>query len=300
MSACHLIDTFPAFLAYWTDVQNSSLDAQIESWASEYMSRWPELLEKQLDDYASQGLSWRRIARERIFPFLNEWLPTMKIAHQNLLRMCRPVHSRAQKVLGLELDVLFAIYVGIGCGAGWATRFCGSPAVLIGLENVAECGWSRPRSIGGLVTHEIGHLAHDHWRVDNGKSPGSGPWWQLYREGFAQWCEHTILGRDTWHMVGDEESGSRGCDDWLEWCQEHRGWLTAEFLRVVDGGESTRPFFGSWFEICGRRQCGYFLGHELIRYLQLTCNGLKEIALLEDVEERGRAIMGKIAGQGVL
>jgi len=289
MTKCEIIDTFPAFLAYWTKAQNKPLDAQVETWAADYMSQWPELLEKQLDDYASQDEDWRQIARERVFPFLNDRLPAMKAAHENLLQVCAPIYSAAQEALGFESDVVFVIYIGIGCGAGWVTRFHDSPAVLFGLENVAECGWSQPPAITGLVAHEIGHLVHEHWRAQHGQAEGSGPWWQLYCEGFAQRCEHVILGRDTWHMRG----GNYG-DDWLDWCQEQKSWLAAEFLRLVDERQSIRPFFGSWFEIRGRRQCGYFLGHELVRQLE-TSMSLKEIALLDDKDARLRRELERLA-----
>ncbi len=255
------------------------------------MSQWPELLEKQLDDYASQDEDWRQIARERVFPFLGDRLPTMKVAHKNLLEICEPTYSTAQEVLGFESDVIFVIYVGIGCGAGWVTRFHDSPAVLFGLENIAECGWSQPQAITGLVAHETGHLVHEHWRAQHRQAEGSGPWWQLYCEGFAQRCEHVILGRDTWHMRG----GNYG-DDWLDWCQKQESWLAAEFLRLMDEGESIRPFFGSWFEIRDRKQCGYFLGHELIRQLE-TSMSLREIALLDSKDARLRRELEKLAGR---
>jgi len=119
MTKCEIIDTFPAFLAYWTKAQNKPLDAQVETWAADYMSQWPELLKKQLDDYASQDEGWRQIARERVFPFLNDRLPAMKAAHENLLQVCAPIYSAAQEALGFESDVVFVIYIGIGCGAGW-------------------------------------------------------------------------------------------------------------------------------------------------------------------------------------
>ncbi|MCK4472990.1 MAG: hypothetical protein KAW49_14510 [Anaerolineae bacterium] len=88
--------------------------------------------------------------------------------------------------------------------------------------------------------------------------------------------------------------GSYG-DDWLDWCQEQKSWLAAEFLRLVDEGLSIRPFFGSWFEIRGRRQCGYFLGHELIKQLE-TNMSMKEIALLDHRDARLRRELEKLAG----
>jgi hypothetical protein len=279
MSKSKIIDTFPAFLAFWDTFRSEPLDAQIEGWSTDYMALWPELLEKQVDSYASEGLDWRQIARERVFPFLNDRLPAMRAAHENLRGACEGVFSAAQKALGFEFDVVFVIYVGIGCGAGWGTRFQDSPSVLFGLENIVECGWSQPPSITGLVAHEIGHLVHDHWRARHDRAAETGPWWQLYQEGFAQRCEHIVLGADTWHMVSDVYG-----KDWLAWCQEHEGWLAAEFVRRVDQGESVRPFFGSWYDIGGRKQCGYFLGHELIRRFQVGMS-LEEIALLDNADE---------------
>jgi len=291
MVKCHIIDTFPTFLTFWAKARQKPLEAQIEDWASDYMSGWPELLEKQREDYASQKVDWRQIAQERISPFLGDRLPTMREAHQILLESCQPIYSQARKALGFESEAFFVIYVGIGCGAGWVTTYQNSPAILFGLENIAEEGWSQPATLTGLVAHELGHLAHFHWLAQHELPTGSGPWWQLFTEGFAQRCEHLILGEDTWHM-----NDSSSDDTWLEWCQDHKGWLAAEFLRVVEVGESVRPFFGSWFDVRGRKQTGYFLGHELIKELEASIS-LKEIALLDNVEGRLRRILEMVAGR---
>jgi hypothetical protein len=289
MSECHIVDAFPAFLEFWPRVQQRSIDAQIDAWASEYMGQWPELLEMQQEDYAREQEDWRQIARERVFPFLAQRYPAMQEAHGHLLAVCEPVCSNAQEILGSESDVSLVIYVGIGCGAGWVTSYQGSPAILFGLENITEEGWTEPAVLTGLVAHEMGHVVHFHWLAEHGLPRGSGPWWQLATEGFAQCCEHAILGRDTWHM-----SASAGAGDWLAWCREHRTWLAAEFLRMADQGESVRPFFGSWYDLRGRKQCGYFLGHEVIRRLQATLD-LKEIALLNDLEARCRHELERFA-----
>ena len=289
MSKCNIVDAFPGFLDFWTAVRHQPLDAQIDRWASEYMSQWPELLEKQVDDYSSEGEDWRGVAREKVFPFLDQRLLAMRAACDNLLASCASLYTQAQAVLGFESDVSFVIYVGIGCGAGWVTTYNGTPAVLFGLENVAECGWSYPPALTGMVAHEIGHIVHFHWRAEQGLPDGTGPWWQLYTEGFAQRCEHLIHGRDTWHMASGSRSG------WLSWCHDHQRWLAAEFLRAVDAGESVRPFFGSWYDIQGRKQCGYFLGHELIRRLQASMS-IKEIALLADDDPRLRRGLEELAG----
>ncbi len=289
---CESIDTFPAFLTYWAKVQGKPLDDQIEGWATEYMSLWPDLLVRQVEDYASQNLDWRQIAREKVFPYLTERLPAMQQAHQNLLELCEPIYSKAQQVLALDSKAIFVIYVGIGCGAGWVTLFRGSPAILFGLENIAECGWSDPETITGLVAHEIGHLVHHYWRAQHGKPINSGPWWQLYEEGFAQHCGSLILDSDIWHQA----SGGND-DNWLDWCKSHKGWLAAEFVRTVGAGKPVSPFFGSWLEICGKSETGYFLGYEVIKGLEKHFN-LKEIALLDNTEVYLRPILEQMIERG--
>ena len=92
-----------------------------------------------------------------------------------------------------------------------------------------------------------------------------------------------MLGRPTWHMQDEEDK------DWLAWCQENRSWLTAEFLRRTNLGESVRPFFGSWYDLHGYKQTGYFLGHEVIRVLAADMS-LREIALVENMSSISRAL----------
>ena len=93
---CTLIDTFPAFLAYWAEAGRKPINDQIEDWAAVYMSRWPELLAKQIEDYSSQNLDWRQVAREKVFPHLADRLPAMQAAHQNLLEACGPIYAKAR------------------------------------------------------------------------------------------------------------------------------------------------------------------------------------------------------------
>jgi len=276
MGESTLVDTFPAFLVFWEKAQHLPLDAQIEGWASDYMAQWPELLEKQIHSYAEDGDDWRVVARERVAPFWAERLPSMRRAHENLLRVCTAVYERAQAILGFSQPLTFVIYVGIGCGAGWATTYQDNAAILFGLENIAEEGWDDAVVLRGMIAHEIGHLWHFEQRAGPGLAPGKGPWWDLYTEGLAQRCEHVIAGEESWHMAAQYE-------DWAQWCAQETPWLAREFLRVVEAGSDVRPFFGSWFAIRGHKQTGYFLGCEVIRRLEAQMT-LREIALLEDVE----------------
>ena len=210
---------------------------------------------------------------KKIFPKLPQRFQLLRKARDNILSVCEPIYAKASKMLKLDFDIFFVIYVGVGCGAGWATTYNGQPAVLLGLENIAEEKWHTKNKLEGLISHEIGHLAHMKWRNEWKKfeKAEQDPLFQLYSEGFAQRCEHKILERETWHMAQDKE--------WLVWCEQNKSWLAKEFLKRLEKQVSVNDFFGSWFNIQGRKQTGYFLGYAFIRELEKTY-GLREIALL--------------------
>lgn len=289
MSTCEILDTFPSFLRLWNEIENSSLDVQINSWVERYMSLFPELLQKQLDDFANLNEDWRATASERIFPALPERLAAMQTARDNLLGVCSNIYGRCQQVVHFEQDLVCVIYVGLGCGAGWADEYNGKLAILFGLENIAEEGWQNQDSLEGLMAHELGHLVHFEWRKQTDRQDEDSPWWQLYTEGFAQYCEKIIVGKQSWHM---RQSASNGY--WNEWCEQNIGWLASEFLRRIDQGEDMRPFFGSWFDLRGHKQTGYFLGYELIKIL-LEKTSLRETALLTNMESHLRPLLIEMA-----
>jgi hypothetical protein len=81
--------------------------------------------------------------------------------------------------------------------------------------------------------------------------------------------------------------------EWFDWCLSHKSWLASEFVRKVDTGEPIAPFFGSWFDVCGKSETGYFLGCEAIKELEKQFN-LEEIALLEDIEVAMRPVLKQI------
>jgi hypothetical protein len=271
-----IIDTFPDFLSYWKEFKNQHVDQQINGWATRYLSPWPELLTKQVEDYTSDGFDWQEVARERIFPRVAERLLAMETAHKNLLNLIEPTVKQTKEILGFDLDIDSIIYVGIGLGAGWATTYEGNPAVLFGLENIAEEGWIEDEHLSGLIAHEVSHLVHFHGREEEGIPKGSGPLWQLYTEGFAQWCEHQVTANPFYRLSNQKK-------EWISWCQSNQSWLAKEFLYRVKTGESVRDFFGSWLDIMGYSQCGYYLGHEVIQSL-IKNRSLHEIAVLEDYE----------------
>ncbi len=138
------------------------------------------MLQKQLDDYASQNEDWRQIARHHIFTYINERLSAIKEAHHNLPIICEQIDAQSQQEIGPD------------------------------------------------------------------------------------------------------------------WCRVHQSWLAAEFLRYADAGESVRPFFGSWHDLQGYKQTGYFLGYELVKILKEDLT-LRDIALLEDFSTPLRKLLEQIA-----
>jgi hypothetical protein len=289
MPTSEIIDIFPAFLTWWDKAQYLPIEEQISGWEKDYISTQPELFQKLLENYTALKADWRQIARDIVFPHLPNRLPAMRQAHLLLLQECRPVLAKAQELFGLNNDVVFVIYTGIGAGAGWATKYTGLPAVLFGLENIAECGWNSPEAVRGLIAHELGHLGHYHWREQQKKINGSGPWWRLYEEGFAQYCEAQITGTDIPHQALSNNTG-----EWLAWCRQNRALLAREFLDTEKEGKPVYRFFGSWYEIHGKSETGYYLGAETIRELKDKYS-LKDIALIDDIAVYLQPIIEKTA-----
>ncbi len=273
---CKIVDTFPDFLEYWEKASSLSLDKQIQLWRSQYMQKYRELLEKQLQCYRNADVDWKEIAR-KIFPKFKFRISLMRTARKNILAVYHSIWKRALHRLGVDFDTIFVIYVGLGCGAGWATTYNGKPSVLLGLENIAEEKWHTKAKLKGLISHEIGHLTHMKWREEweTFEKNEEDPLFLLYSEGFAQRCEHLILERESWHMAPNRE--------WLLWCRQNRKFLAKEFLTRLKEQRSVNDFFGSWFDIQGKSQTGYFLGYIFIQELEKIYS-LREISLLE-IEE---------------
>ena len=98
-----ITDTFPAFLKYWEKYSSQSIHEQISGWEREYLDQWPCLFKKQTNDYREQGVDWKVIAEERVFPFLSERLPGMASAGRALKENICELHSAAVKLFSLGM-----------------------------------------------------------------------------------------------------------------------------------------------------------------------------------------------------
>lgn len=280
------IDAAGGFLELLREKAPQDPKETLELWEGFHRGRFPELYRKQVEDYAGD---WREIALSRVFPGLVARIPAMEDARRGLREIWPRVLRRAAEALDFREEVVGVVHVGIGCGAGWATDYGGRPAVLFGLEMIAELGWHPPERLEGLCAHELGHIVHRTWRGEPLEPLEAKPAGLLYAEGFAQRLEGLILGRESFHQA---DAG------WHERCEALLPEIAREYLLRLDGGD-VRPFFGSWFDFRGLKFTGYLLGRRFIEFLEGT-KSLREIAALppETVEEPARDFLERLSAKG--
>jgi len=276
-----ILDTVPEFARLWGRIRNASVRDQVDGWARLYGSEWPDLLRRQQQDYRARGVSWRETAERRVFPKLPQLWRRIRLAHRALLQAIPVADARLRDQFQIPSGVVHVLHVGIGCGAGWATEYEGTPAILYGLENAAELGWTGRQRLTGHVVHELVHLAHSELRAKSGQPTIDrirGPFGPLYVEGFATRVERQVLSaRPTRDF--DRDLG------WSAWCQAHQRELALEFMDSIRRHRSVARFFGSWYRVGGHIETGYWLGAELIRSLEPSMS-LTDIATLSPASIR--------------
>lgn len=181
-------------------------------------------------------------------------------AHKAFLAHTEGLDARLQAALGVPVDAVLVLYLGLCSGAGWATELDGRPAVLLGLEKIVELDWCDDRSMAALIDHELGHLWHFQQRT--AAEFASPALWQLYIEGMAMLAEQ--------RLQGDENYFHQNKNGWLAYCDANRAALFAEYLRRVQAGESVQDFFGDWCSYQGYSDVGYYLGARLMQRLART------------------------------
>jgi hypothetical protein len=205
----------------------------------------------------------------------------MVAARKTIHESSEILYEKALKKLDVYFPLTLVLYVGLGRAAGLATRFKGSPSILLELQKIADLGWHTKSKLQGLIAHEIGHLAHAALRKDWEYSLSKDPLLMLYNEGFAQGCEHFILEREIWHQAQGH--------DWLSWCKSNEAYLANQYLDRLKSKSGVQDFFGS-SSMKGRSETGYFLGHQFIQLLEAD-RSLREIALL-DVKDARNMVIG--------
>ena len=274
-----IVDTYEDFKPFKARILEAEIEERIKLWLK-YMSNYPELLKLQVECYQND---WMKYAY-RVLSKVHLYLEEVEEAWNKLHKVSRKAYQRFSNFLNTEVDVVFVFYVGIGCGAGWATQYENKYAVLLGLENIVEEGWTSEEDLLGLIFHELGHIAHMFLRNISPKAfeeLESNPLFLLYSEGFAMRIEHLLLGKEKWRIASHPE--------WLKWCKENMAFLAKEYLKRAKRGEPVNEFYGSWLNIKGYSQTGYYLGHEFIKELEKELT-LKEIAKLPLKTIEGKAL----------
>jgi hypothetical protein len=288
-----VLDLYPAFERFWREVHARPVREQVDRWEHQLMAPWPELLARQVRNYAEEGVDWRRVARGRVFPRLKGAEPVLRLLHRELRTQLPTGWAKARRDLGLHGALRAVVHVGIGCGAGWATEYAGEPALLFGLENAADLvrRGGGPYSMTSLLAHELAHLGHRERRAAAGLRPPreETPFWHLYEEGFATAYERSAVPPA--HFAA-----RTGAPGWLRWCESHRSRIARRFLAEADRGNSARDLFGSWYGFGGYPETGYYLGAEVVR-AWLGSTSLDALAVLSpaQVGRRVRATVEALA-----
>ena len=288
-----IIDIFPRFLSVWDKIKKTPLPERPEAWEDLIMKDYPELLEKLIDDYRSNQVDWKKVSKEKVFPFLEDRFLDMYEAHDNLMEILPGLIARFERETDRAIHGYLVIYVGIGCGAGWVTEYRGKPAILLGLENVAECCWHKPEALLGLLAHELGHLYQKQVREEKIGQDHFSSFTQLFEEGFAHWFEMKLRNKEQTHIaVGINPSG------WDKWCEENKSFLAKRFLNKTSRKEDTSEFFGHWQGIYGWKSCGFYLGYLYVKSLFEKGYSIEEVASFEKAEEGLKDFLEEIMLEG--
>lgn len=274
-----IIDIYSHFDLFWQSASNLNDADYIDAWFSIFMKNHLILREKLIKEYESDGYDWKSVVKEYVFTDLKKNASTFASIGRKLHNLIPSIHVKCQEIFQIEFPIHYVIYIGIGMGAGWATSLNNKAAVLLGLENILQCGWTTEKRLRPLVAHEVGHLIHLKERgCKDFKFHNDNLLFSIYEEGVAMWAEHQIMGFDDWHM-------QEGQDNWVDWCYEHKHFLAQKFLQEYHQNEdqTSKNFFGSWFNIEGKTQTGYYLGHEIIKEWKKALS-FKEIATLQEKE----------------
>jgi len=253
-----IMDTYPDFKRIIYDAKALKNDI-VGLWLNKYMRRYDELVNLQLKCHGDMD-TLVNMASKLIKPLFNN-LWKLDYAWRNIYKAIPIVLERLVKLQKDFPDVNIVIYVGSGCGAGWATMYNGKYSVLLGLEMIIYHNWTNITDLSGLLAHELCHILHMYLRgleVREFEKLEDEPWFLLYSEGFAMKCEHIITNR-MWRIADK--------DDWIDYCEKNKNRLAREYLETIEKGYPTLKFYSSWHDINGYTQTGYYLGQELIEYL---------------------------------
>ncbi|MEW6749664.1 MAG: hypothetical protein AB1505_01635 [Candidatus Latescibacterota bacterium] len=157
-AAVPALDLWPACRAVWSAHAGLPAVEQVAAWLQTLGRVCPEVHQRYTASMATDGVEWGEDLLQHHWPSLSRHLPRMAQTHVRLLTPFGPVAQRAREAFGTDLRPALVI-VPVGYGR-WAITYQGQPACDLGLDTILELGWDEPETLEGLITHELGHLAH--------------------------------------------------------------------------------------------------------------------------------------------
>lgn len=282
----NIIDTFKDFKSYFERNLEIPVQEKIDLWRTSYISNYPELEEKLIKDYEDMGINWREYAEKSVFNRTRDDFNKMIEAHKNILDTLDYINKRASEMVDVCLDINIVIYSGLCNSAGWVDRYNGKRAILYGVDKIAMLNWHTKEKIEPLLAHELCHVIHfelrgeDHLSHNIESNTYNNGIWNLYEEGFAQYFENVLTGKDI---------DSRGIE-WTVKCTEKEKELKKEYIKALNNTEiGTKEFFGDWFKVLDISDAGYYLGSKFIEELHKNYD-IYSIARLPFEEVRRKAI----------
>jgi hypothetical protein len=72
--------------------------------------------------------------------------------------------------------------------------------------------------------------------------------------------------------------------------------LAGAYLKAVEAGRPLQPFFGSWYDLQGYKQTGYYLGHEVVKLL-VESGEIYQVGVQVDYQEVMQAVLLSFANK---
>ena len=271
-----IIDAFKDFKEGFENNLEISTEEKIKLWEKIYNDKYPLLIKKCKEDYINDGYEWENIAKTMVFNKTKENFPKMIEAYENIKIAIDKINYKVERLFNQKLDINIIIYAGLCNSAGWVDEYDNKKAILYGIDKIAELNWHKMSKIDSLVAHELSHVIHFEIReenniIDDYEEMSDYGIWRLYVEGFAQFIQNKLIGK---------EKDPRGIE-WINECRKNIKRLKELYLKALyDKEKGTKDFFGDWHKVLEISDVGYYLGQDFIENLNEKYD-IYEIVLLE-------------------
>lgn len=261
-----LIDTFKAFYPYYIALNDPV--KRYEAW-NLYMDQYPVIKQMCIKDYQQNHIDYKELALKKIFNHDDHYINKIEVSYQNLMDLLVSNPMKFNGLLPIDFHFSIILYFGLGNGAGWATLYQNEPAILLGIDKIAELSWTDKQTLSGLIMHEYAHIAHAYLRkinLDEFENLEDNPFFRMYSEGFASFYEDI------------SNQGFKARSPWFASCLKKEEELKKIYLEKIENHVSDwTNFYGDWHQVMDLSDAGYFLGYRMIQSLSNRYS-LSEIA----------------------